>query len=284
MRLDLGTRLLILFLVISANLAFLILLIFSVNFTLNDDNNNLDRFHLTRLNRNELSYICDYFDCTNNGSLMKFVINILALFLMWLQYLLINNRDLRMMMIDFYPSSVFYIKIVTKFFTFFSFIMLIVVYQPMDEIIVYNINFGNYITNFEFFLWGIRIYGIFLIFNSLRYHLGNDVMGYKLFMDALLNRDIDYPQEYLFDYTIAFKLCRSPLRSAILCLFLGGNSIWDLGKLLFFSFLFVGLYADSVSEEVYLKNAKLYPLYQKSVTTRFLPNLKNILYFKMKTE
>jgi hypothetical protein len=57
------------------------------------DSEKTDILYLTRVNRNQFFDLCDILDCEKNGLLLKSILNILALGVFYIQFLIFSNRS-----------------------------------------------------------------------------------------------------------------------------------------------------------------------------------------------
>lgn len=140
----------------------------------------------------------------------------------------------------------------------------------------------NLLINYLFII--INLFTVVLFLFSLYYHIvKKDNLYLGLLFKCFINGEIENKNEN-FDYNEdAFLICRSPLRSSLLFFILFANFKWNLGKIFFCLFLYGGLQADSVAEEVYqYQRNKEFDFYVKKVTNRFLPSFTFL--FKAKTD
>jgi hypothetical protein len=73
-----------------------------------------DSYHITRLSSNSLYYICDIVECLFDGTVMKYVINVLILSLFLLIYLIVNNKTFHQILIKFFPSFEIFQYVIPK--------------------------------------------------------------------------------------------------------------------------------------------------------------------------
>jgi hypothetical protein len=152
--------------------------------------------------------------------------------------------------------------------------MVIQVYQPLNEgkiNLIVSANLKLAIDYLSFFM--IMISCLLFIF-SLEYHLyQNDSIYFSLWIKFIYNHKIKKPNNYSFTNSGSYKFCRSPVRSSILIFTIFSISLWDIGKVIFTLFLFGGLYADLVAEEVFYIKSEEYLKYRSSVKNIFIPSL-----------
>jgi hypothetical protein len=57
------------------------------------DSQYTDKFYLTRVGRNQFFDLCDILDCEKNGTMLKIIINIIAMGVFYIQFLIFSNRS-----------------------------------------------------------------------------------------------------------------------------------------------------------------------------------------------
>jgi hypothetical protein len=250
--------------------------IMTVNFFWDSRDKNLDFLGLTRISYNSFGYICDVLLCNAHSAwILKGVINFLIISVFCIQYLILNNMNFQDMILKSVGSELeIHIKLICQIFSYFSYIMMLQVYQPASEqesIIISYVE--DYKLYFNLLSRAAKIYSIFLILTSLPFHLvTKDILKIRLifFQNRSIN-NLVYCKSGIYNY------CLSPFRGGVIFYLISYFTILDYSKIILISFIFLTLQVDYYFEQKKFKQiSEEYSDHEKSVRNKYVLNIQRL--------
>jgi hypothetical protein len=251
--------------------------IMTINFFLDSAETNLDFLYLTRISLNSFGNICDAVHCNpSSGWILKGVINFLIIAAFWLQYLILNNLNFQgMIQRSLGRELETHIKLICQIFSYFSYIMMLQVYQPASDqeliIIQYIEEYKLYANIISLIL---KLYSIFLIFTSLPFHLiTKDVLNIKLIFLQL--QDDSFSNKFVFSKSGIYNYCLSPFRGGLVFFLISYITNLDYSKLLLICFSVLTLNLDLISENTkFRQKSQEYCNHIRNVENYYIVNIK----------
>ena len=270
MQLPIFHRLCLICTIVLHDIMFALLCLIGINFYFDNAVLNLDMFNITRVSRNEMFNMCSFIECRKNFKTPLFI-NISMTLCLCFQSVFFVNKNLRERIMDNHCScnTLYYCIYIPKIISYFSYIMTMLIYQPLHSLNYLNVDIGYYIR--DIWLYLIVCVGVVMIVLSLQLHLiTNDELGLKLLVKLIMNKDVNTPEEALIGKGVIFHMCRNPFRGGVMLVMLFINSKWDIGKMVYTVLILVSIVIESMNEEIfYYKKYSFYKAYYTSIKSRF---------------
>jgi hypothetical protein len=105
-----------------------------------------------------------------------------------------------------------------------------------------------------------------------------DLLGIKNMINLFIDNDKEklnlFQDVIMFDPV--YKLCRHPMQAGFIGMFLFSSSIYNLGRIIFMSFMIIGILIGVNQEEIHLLKNDDFKEITYLVRNKFLPNFLNL--------